>query len=300
MNNMAKKVKKQQLGLGVRALLSNYEQESKETQATVVKELSHSVALIPLTEIEVNPYQPRNEFDEEALGELAESLKIHGLIQPITVRRLADRQYQLISGERRLRASKLAGLTEIPAYIRLANDQEMIEMALVENIQREDLNAIEVAITYQRLIDECSLTHENLSERVGKKRSTVTNSLRLLKLPPDIQKSLKEGAISMGHARALLSIEDPAVQTTIFREVKAKDLSVRATENLIRSYKEPVPVKKEKPAALSHDYKAVETNLRNFLGAKVILNLKPNGSGQISIPFSSTDDLNRILDLIED
>lgn len=279
-------------------MLNNIETQTQEKQAEVVRELTHTVAVIPLEEIEVNPFQPRVEFDAEALEELALSLKTHGLIQPLTVRRLADKQYQLISGERRLRASKIAGLTEVPAYIRLANDQEMIEMALVENIQREDLNAIEVAITYQRLIDECSLTHENLSGRVGKKRSTVTNFLRLLKLPPDIQKSLKEGGISMGHARALLGVEDLATQGLIFKDVLAKDLSVRATEDLIRNYSQPA-AHKPAPAKLSGDYAAVEGNLKNYLGARVQLKVKPNGSGQISIPFTSTEDLNRLLDLIE-
>jgi len=297
---MAKKVRKQQLGLGVRALLSSMDVDEKETTQETVQVLSSSVAMIPTSEIEVNPYQPRKDFDPDALSELSESLKVHGLIQPITVRRMADKQYQLISGERRLRASKLAGLREIPAYIRLANDQEMIEMALVENIQRENLNAIEVAITYQRLIEECDLTHENLSERVGKKRSTVTNSLRLLKLPPDIQKSLKEGIISMGHARALSGIEDISVQSLIFKEIVDKELSVRAAEQLIKSYREPVGQKTaQPPSALPNDYQSVENNLKSFLGAKVALKLKPNGSGQISIPFTSTNDLNRILDLIE-
>ena len=297
---MAKKVKKQQLGLGVRALLSNFDSETQEAPAAVVKELSNSVAMIPVEEIEVNPFQPRKEFDQEGLEELANSLKVHGLIQPITVRRMADHEYQLISGERRLRASRMAGLVEIPAYIRLANDQEMIEMALVENIQRENLNAIEVAITYQRLIEECDLTHEGLSERVGKKRSTVSNSLRLLKLPPDIQKSLKEGVISMGHARALLGIDDLALQTTIFKEVTANDLSVRATEKLIQNYKTPATSKSKDTSSLSGDYQSVQNNLRNYLGAKVALKIKSNGSGLINIPFTSTEDLNRILDLIEE
>ena len=295
---MAKKVQKKQLGLGVRALLSSMDAASIDATEENVKALSGSVAMIQVGEIEVNPFQPRKDFDPDALQELAESLKVHGLIQPITVRRLNNHAYQLISGERRLRASKLAGLEEVPTYIRLANDQEMIEMALVENIQRENLNAIEVAITYQRLIEECSLTHENLSERVGKKRSTVTNFLRLLKLPPDIQKSLKEGVISMGHARALIGVEDVAVRNIIFKEIIAKDLSVRATENLIKSYREPSQ-KSAGSAILSSDYQSVENNLKNYLGAKVALKLKPNGSGQISIPFASTKDLNRLLDLIE-
>lgn len=286
----------------MRALLTSMDASANapEPKEEIVKVLSNSVAMIPVGEIEVNPFQPRKEFDKEALEELAESLKVHGLIQPITVRRMADRQYQLISGERRLRASKLAGLEEVPAYVRLANDQEMIEMALVENIQRENLNAIEVAFTYQRLIDEIEhLTHENLSERVGKKRSTVTNSLRLLKLPPDIQKSLKMGEISMGHGRALLAVEDIALQSTIFKKVINEELSVRETEKLIKSYKEPAPAKTAPPPSLPSDYQAVENNLKSYLGAKVNLKLKSNGSGQISIPFASTDDLNRLLDLIE-
>ncbi|MFQ5447939.1 MAG: ParB/RepB/Spo0J family partition protein, partial [Saprospiraceae bacterium] len=268
-------------------------------QIATVKELTHTVAMIPLSEIEVNPFQPRKEFDEGALAELAESLKTHGLIQPLTVRRLADNEYQLISGERRLRAAKMAGLTEVPAYIRLANDQEMIEMALVENIQREDLNAIEVAITYQRLIDECNLTHENLSERVGKKRSTVTNFLRLLKLTPDIQKGLKEGTLSMGHARALLGVEDIALQLSLYKQIVDKDLSVRATETLVRSYKEPATSARPAKETLPPDYLSVRDNLRSFLGTKVELKRKPNGAGQINIPFSNDDELNRILDLLE-
>lgn len=295
---MAKKVKKNQLGLGVRALLTSMESEPATTEENV-KVLSGSVANIPLDQIEINPFQPRKEFDPTALEELSNSIKVHGLIQPITVRRLNDHTYQLISGERRLRASKLADLTEVPAYIRLANDQEMIEMALIENIQRENLNAIEVAFTYQRLIDECALTHEHLSERVGKKRSTVTNFLRLLKLPPDIQNSLKQNALSMGHARALLGVEDIAVQNIIFKEILDKELSVRAAEALIKSYREPSSKPAAGSSALPSDYQNVEDNLRNHLGSKVALKLKPNGSGMINIPFASTKDLNRLLDLIE-
>lgn len=295
---MAKKLSgkrtKAQIGRGINALLS-----SMESPEEVVKELTHTVANIPVAQIEVNPFQPRKEFDTEALQELAESLKTHGLIQPITVRRLNDNSFQLISGERRLRASKLAGLEEVPAYVRLANDQEMIEMALVENIQRENLNAIEVAITYQRLIEECDLTHEALADRVGKSRVSITNFLRLLKLPPTIQKALKESVISMGHARALAGVEDVAVQNIVFNEIVEKELSVRAAEKLIKSYREPA--QKSSPAAskLSGDYRTVENNLKTYLGSKVALKVKPNGSGQISIPFSSTNDLNRILDLIE-
>jgi len=286
------------LGLGVRALLTNIESQTQEKQVEVLRELTHTVAMIPVGEIEVNPFQPRTEFDPGALNELAESLKVHGLIQPITVRRLADRQYQLISGERRLRAAKIAGLEQVPAYIRLANDQEMIEMALVENIQRSDLNAIEVAITYQRLIEECDLTHESLSGRVGKARETVTNYLRLLKLPIEIQQGLKQGLISMGHARSLVALEDFLLQTRVFKEILDKGLSVRATEALVRSYKQ-TDQKKAPVQKLAGDYQAVENNLKNLLGSRVQLKVRPNGSGQISIPFTSTEDLNRLLDLME-
>jgi ParB family chromosome partitioning protein len=258
--------------------------------------------MIPLSEIEVNPFQPRKDFDPEALKDLSDSLRVHGLIQPITVRRLTDRQYQLISGERRFRASGMAGLKEVPAYIRLANDQEMIEMALVENIQRADLNAIEIAITYQRLLDECSLTHERLSDRVGKARETVTNYLRLLKLPVEIQQGLKQGLISMGHARAIIGLEDFLLQTRVYKEVTDKGLSVRATEGLVRSYRGADPARKQATAAprLAPDYQQVEDTLKQYFDTKVQLKVKPNGSGLIAIPFGSSDDLNRLLDLLEE
>ncbi len=296
---MAKKVKKKELGLGIRALLSNMDEELQKDQEKVVKELSHSVATIPTKEIEVNPFQPRNDFDPTALDELADSIRVHGLIQPITVRRLGPNQYQLISGERRLRASRLAGLEEIPAYIRIANDQEMLEMALVENIQREELNAIEIAITYQRLIEECSLTHERLAERVGKNRTTITNFLRLLKLPPDIQEAVKDRQITMGHARALVGVDDYGLRASLFRQTLRDGLSVRALEKLIQSYQAP---KTEKPKdKLPDEYKQVQQTLRSFFGSKKVqLKLKGEGKGQIVIPFTSVDELNRILDTIED
>lgn len=297
---MAKKVKKKELGMGIRALLANAETAS-EQRREVVRELSHTVAMIPITEIEVNPFQPRKDFDEEALHELAHSIKVHGLIQPITVRRLSEKSYQLISGERRLRAARLAGLDEVPAYIRLANDQEMLEMALVENIQREDLNAIEVAITFQRLIDECHLTHEALSERVGKKRSTVSNFLRLLRLPPEIQKAVKERQISMGHARALAGIEDLALQLVVFRKVIEGGLSVRATEALIRRYAAASDEASKKRSAdeLPEAYKRVQDQLSNMLGTRVQLKRSVHGKGQIVIPFADDEDLNRILELLD-
>lgn len=295
---MAKKVKKRELGLGIKALLSNIDHKVEENPEMVVRELSNTVAFIAVNNVDVNPFQPRKEFDEESLKELAESLKVHGLIQPITVRRLDSKHYQLISGERRLRAAKLAGLEEVPAYIRIADDQEMLEMALVENIQREQLNAIEVAITFQRLIDECELTHEELSDRVGKDRTSVTNYLRLLKLPPEIQQALKLKLLSMGHARALVGVENILLQNALFKETVEKGLSVRALENLIREATEP----KKKPVAkssLPDDYQAVENQLKSSLEAKVELKLKNKGKGQIIIHFDSDETLNNILDKIE-
>jgi len=297
---MAKKVKKKELGLGIRALLSNIDEEAAKDQEKVVKELAHSVAMIPIGEIEVNPYQPRNDFDRQALEELAESIRVHGLIQPITVRRLNSDTYQLISGERRLRASKLAALEEIPAYIRIANDQEMLEMALVENIQREQLNAIEIAITYQRLKEECALTDEKLAERVGKKRSTITNHLRLLRLPPDIQEAVKDQLLSMGHARELAGVDDYGLRNFLFQEVLKKGLSVRALENLKRSYNEPRPKADKKPD-LPDDYHSVQQNFRDFFGSRrVKLQLKEKGKGRIVIPFNTVEELNQLLDRLEE
>lgn len=299
---MAKKVNKKQLGQGINSLLRNIETQVTENQAEVVKELSHSVAMIPLKEIEVNPYQPRNEFDVEALNELSESIKIHGLIQPITVRRLNANEYQLISGERRLRASKMAGLEEVPAYIRLANDQEMLEMALVENIQRENLNAIEVALTLSRLKEECTLTDEQLSERVGKKRSTITNHLRLLKLPADIQKAIKDRSISMGHARVLAGVDDYGIREALFKTTIKEALSVRALEQLASSYSENKSGKSaaKKATALPDEYEQVQQQLREHFGTpRIQLKLKQAGKGQIVIPFESDDQLNDMLEHLD-
>jgi ParB family chromosome partitioning protein len=299
---MAKRVNKKQLGQGINSLLRNIETQVHENQAEVVKELSHSVAMIPVKEIEVNPYQPRNEFDEDALNELAESIKIHGLIQPITLRRLNANEYQLISGERRLRASKMAGLEEVPAYIRLANDQEMLEMALVENIQRENLNAIEVALTLSRLKEECKLTDEKLSERVGKKRSTITNHLRLLKLPADIQKAIKDRSISMGHARVLAGVEDYGIREALFKTTIKEALSVRALEQLASSYNESKPGKSaaKKAPNLPNEYEQVQQQLREHFGTpRIQLKLKKAGKGQIVIPFESDDQLNDMLEQLD-
>lgn len=304
---MAKKIErkptvqaeKQQLAAGLKAIFSLSDKEIEANQEEVVKELSHTVAMIPVDQIEVNPWQPRNEFDETALAELSESVKVHGLIQPITVRRLSPNAYQLISGERRLRASKMAGLTEVPAYIRLANDQEMLEMALVENIQREDLNAIEVAITLQRLKEECSLTDESLSDRMGKKRSTVTNYLRLLKLPPNIQKSIKDREISMGHARVLAGIDDYAVRDSLYRKTIKEGLSVRDLEQLAAALSEDKP-KKAPKERLPDAYDYVQKNLRELFGtAKVQIKLQGQGKGQIILPFDTVEQFNAYLEHLE-
>jgi len=297
---MAKKLQKNDLGLGIRALLKGVDEATPAEQAEVVRTLAHSVAMIPIEEIEVNPYQPRKDFDQEALEELATSLRTYGLIQPVTVRRLSEGAFQLISGERRFRAAKLAGLSEVPAYVRLADDQEMLEMALVENIQREELNAIEVAISYQRLIDECQLTHEKMSERVGKQRSTITNHLRLLKLPPDIQSAIKERKLSMGHARALAGIQDYGTMDLLFKKTLKEDLSVRALEGLIRSYSQ---VKSKSSGSLEQvpdSYEKVEQTFKSFFGSgKLKIKLSGQDKGQILIPFDSVDELNSLLDRID-
>jgi len=302
---MGKKVKKKELGLGIRALLSNMDagsvDKSPEKKEEIIKELSASTAMIALKDIEVNPFQPRTEFDQDALKELSESLKVHGLIQPITVRRMGDSKYQLISGERRFRASKLAGLKEVPAYIRIANDQEMLEMALVENIQRAALNPVEIAITYQRLIEECTLTHEALADRVGKNRSSVTNYLRLLKLPPDVQKALKKGKISMGHARAIAGVDDLSAQLSLLKETLKNELSVRAVEALAKRYSTPTKTTSKKPKKdLPEDYQTVRNRLGELLETKVDLKLKGKNKGQFTVHFENVDQLNRILDILED
>ena len=255
---------------------------------------------LDINAIELNPFQPRSNFNEEALQELASSIKELGVIQPITVRKLEFNKYQLISGERRLRASKLLGLDTIPAYIRLANDNESLVMALVENIQRHDLDPIEVAISYQRLIEEINLTQEELSERVGKKRSTITNYLRLLKLDPIIQTGMRDGFISMGHGRALINIVDQDAQSDIYHKVVTENLSVRDTEALVKKYQESLKPKTAKPISkssftLNEDDKKI---FANYFGTKVDVNVATNGKGKITIPFHSEEDFNRILKLI--
>ncbi len=300
---MSKKLNKADFGKGIRALLANpqqLEQAVQEDAQEVVRELTHTVAMLPISQIEANPFQPRTEFDQAALNELADSIRIHGLIQPVTVRRLHDKAYQLISGERRFRASQMAGLAEIPAYVRLADDQQMLEMALIENIQRQDLNAMEVAISYQRLKEECNLTDETLSDRVGKQRSTITNYLRLLKLPVDIQQAIKDGKLSMGHARALAGVSDIAFQLSLLRQIMHDDLSVRAVETLIARHQEDRAGKKAKPdKRLPEHLRNIQDQFRAFFGAKVDLKRDEKGKGQITIKFDNDSELNRLIDLIE-
>jgi ParB family chromosome partitioning protein len=299
--------KRNALGRGLSALLNDSENvqsnnNNKKTTASESPEVNDlgSVNEIKLAEIEVNPFQPRTEFDQDALKELSESIKLQGLIQPITVRRLNAHSYQLISGERRFRASKLAGLTQIPAYIRTANDQQMLEMALIENIQRENLNAIEVALSFQRMIDECSLKQEELGERVSKNRSTVTNYLRLLKLPPAIQASIRDGQLSMGHAKALITIEDPTKQIYIHQHIIQEGLSVRKTEELVRDIQKP-QVKKEgkQPESVSFQLQKIQDDLASKFSSRVKLKLSGQGKGTIEIPFLSEDDLSRILEIMD-
>jgi ParB family chromosome partitioning protein len=265
----------------------------------------NSVGHIPVGHIEANPYQPRTHFDQESLAELADSIKIQGIIQPVTVRQLGTNSYQLISGERRLQASKLAGLDTIPAYVRKADDQQMLEMALIENIQRENLNAIEIALSYQRLLSECSLRQEDLGERVGKNRSTVTNYLRLLKLPPSIQIGLRDSVIGMGHARALISIEDPQQQVDLYRRIVAEDLSVRRIEELVRNgTNRPEPGSaaarpQPTPVVPVAELRRTERQLTDHFGSKVQLRPGAQGRGEIKISFDSVEDMQRILHILQ-
>jgi len=298
--------KRRALGKGLSALLNDsndvlpYTRNNNTT--TTEHEVSNpgSISEIRLDEIEVNPFQPRTDFDEIALGELADSIKLQGLIQPITVRRVNAHSYQLISGERRLRASKIAGLKSIPAYVRTANDQQMLEMALIENIQRENLNAIEVALSFQRMLDECSLKQEELGDRVSKNRSTVNNYLRLLKLPPAIQASIRDGGISMGHARALITIDDPAQQLYIFKQIIQQGLSVRKVEEVVRDLQRSKTKKEGKqPEPMSFQVQKIQDDLASKFSSKVRLKISAQGNGSIEIPFLSEEDLNRILEMLD-
>ncbi|WOC40615.1 ParB/RepB/Spo0J family partition protein [Polaribacter sp. HL-MS24] len=294
---MAKATKKQALGRGLSALLSESSHIVSASDKNADK-LVGSIIEIDLNLIEVNPFQPRTYFDEESLEELGNSIKELGVIQPITVRKLEGNKFQLVSGERRFRASKLIGNSSIPAYIRLANDQEMLEMALVENIQRKNLDPIEVALSYQRLIDEIQLTQEELSTRVGKKRSTVTNYLRLLKLDPILQTGMRDGFISMGHGRAIINVEDVQDQLQIYEQIIREKLSVRQTEELVKNFKKPVKTsskKKEIPKFIKDHLQEINT----FFGNPVAISVGANGKGKLTIPFHSEEDFNRIKKLLK-
>ena len=294
---MAKATKKQALGRGLSALLQETPNINSASDKNADK-LIGSIIEIELNSIDVNPFQPRSYFDEESLVELANSIKELGVIQPITVRKMGGNQFQLVSGERRFRASKLIGNSTIPAYIRIANDQEMLEMALVENIQRKNLDPIEVALSYQRLIDEIKLTQEELSTRVGKKRSTVTNYLRLLKLDPILQTGMRDGFISMGHGRAMINIENTEDQLAIYERILREELSVRQTEDLVKNLKS-VPVSKSKTKQIPDFIKNNIKPLSEFFGQKIAVVMSANGKGKISIPFNSEEDFNRIKNLLK-
>jgi ParB family chromosome partitioning protein len=287
--------KKNALGRGLGALIDTTDEQTD-------RQLLHSPSAvndIPLKNISVNPFQPRTSFDEESLNELVMSVEEHGIIQPITVRRSADNSYQLITGERRLRAAEKAGLKRIPAYVREAGDDNMLELALVENIQREDLDAIEVAISYQRLIEEFNLTQERLGDRVGKKRATVANYLRLLNLPAEIQTAIREKKITMGHARALVSIEDKDYQLEVFNKILSNDLSVRKVEGLVQRARkpdgDPIAVDQEQRS----DYEDLREHLSHYFGATVEFKRSNKGTGRIVIPFKSDEDLQRIVSILD-
>jgi ParB family transcriptional regulator, chromosome partitioning protein len=294
-------IKKPALGRGLSALLENSKTDITTRVQGENAPVANSVSVLLITQIETNPFQPRTHFEEEALQDLANSIKIHGIIQPITVRKLGYDKYQLISGERRYRASQIAGLKEVPAYIRVANDQSVLEMALVENIQREDLDAIEISLSYKRLIEECNLTQEQLAEKVSKQRSTVTNYLRLLKLPAQVQLGIRDGLISMGHARAIINIDNPSTQLDIYKQIIDQELSVRATEELARGEKAMVATTIKKTvttvvkAGLSFEDKKLEDDLNDIFHNNVSLKKKEKNKGAITIAFNNENELQHIL-----
>lgn len=297
---MAKATKKQALGRGLSALLKDPSNDIKSANDKHADKVVGSIVELELDNIEVNPFQPRTSFNEETLRELASSIRELGVIQPITVRKVSFGKYQLVSGERRFRASKMLGNDTIPAYIRIANDQESLEMALVENIQRQDLDPIEIALSYQRLIDEINLTQEQMSDRVGKNRSTITNYLRLLKLDPIVQTGMRDGFLSMGHGRALINVDNTGDQLDIYEKILHNKLSVRQTEAIVKNYRESasgviLEQEQETPKFIKKSTKA----FTEYFGAKVAIKAAKNGRGKITIPFSSEEDLNRLQKLIK-
>lgn len=291
---------KEALGKGIRSLLQHIDSDLKTAAGNLRPSIAENITgilRIPLDLIETNPRQPRKDFDETALQELAASIRIHDIIQPITVSKLAMGKYRLVSGERRYRASRIAGIKDIPVYIRQADDQQLLELALLENLQREDLNAMEIALSYKRMMDELNYTQEQVSERMGKERSTVANYVRLLKLPPDIQVALRNNLISMGHARALINVDTVDKQLFLFNEIKSRSLSVRQTEELVRKlYKTPHAVNKSVNAVLPEPYRKIEDTLATHFSTRVKLNQSAKGSGSINIEYYSLQELNKILD----
>jgi ParB family chromosome partitioning protein len=290
------------LGKGIRSLLQNIDADLKTTSGSLkneVLERTTSTMHVSLDKIEVNPNQPRKDFDEVALSELAASIKMHGIIQPLTVSTLANGRFKLIAGERRFRASKIAGLKEVPVYIREANDDNILELALLENLQRENLNAIEIALSYKRLMDDLDYSQDQLAERMGKDRSTVTNYVRLLKLPPDIQVAVRNGILSMGHARAIINVDVVDKQLFIFSEIKNKGLSVRQTEDLVRKLYTGVTAKTVAKVTLPNAYKKIEDNIASQYGTKVKLTHNKKGYGNISFEYYSLEELNSLLDKLK-
>ena len=295
---MAKKRKKQALGRGLSALLDDPEREIRSASDVNAEQVVGNIIELEVDKIEVNPYQPRTNFNEQAIGELAESIKSLGIIQPVTVRKVDRNQYQLVSGERRYRAAKSIGFDRIPAYVRIANDQEALEMALVENIQRRDLDPIEIALSYQRLMDEIQLTQNQLSERVGKKRSTVANYIRLLKLDPIVQTGMRDGFLSMGHGRALINVEESEKQLEIYEKIIARTLSVRETELLVQKSKKSQSAGTSKALKLLF-YDDAANELKSYFNTTVTIKVNNKGKGNIQIPFNSKEDLNYIIKKIK-
>ncbi|OYW16876.1 MAG: chromosome partitioning protein ParB [Sphingobacteriales bacterium 12-47-4] len=293
------KQNKEALGKGIRSLLQGIDADLKSSSNTLKSTVVDSVTgvtRIPIDTIETNPKQPRRDFDETALQELANSIRIHDIIQPVTVSKLPSGKYRLISGERRWRASKIAGLKDIPAYVRQANDQQLLELALLENLQREDLNAIEISLSYKRMMEELSYTQEQVADRMGFDRSTVTNYIRLLKLPPDIQIALRKGEMSMGHARALINVDTIDKQLYIFSEIKDKGLSVRQTEAMVRNlYKQDGPVKKQVKTSLPPAFQKIEDKLASHFSTRVKLKHQSDGSGQLTFDYYSLEEFNKLL-----
>ena len=297
---MAKATKKQALGRGLSALLKDPDNNINSASDKNADKVVGNIVKLDIDDIEISPFQPRTNFNEETLRELASSIRELGVIQPITVRKLAFNKYQLVSGERRFRASKLIGKQAIPAYIRIANDQESLEMALVENIQRQDLDPIEIALSYQRLIDEIQLTQEQMSERVGKRRSTIANYLRLLKLDPIIQTGMRDGFISMGHGRAIVNINNQLDQLEVYEKIISSKLSVRATEALVKNLNNPSEIKSSsETVGIPKPIKKGIKEFSEYFGHKIDVKLAKNGSGKISIPFHSEEDFNRIIKLVK-